>query len=71
MRLSVRVHTQIHTQLPRVRESFRYLGILPMARLDDGRLDWESQHFAFDVNIRNARLERAVNYDRRYAVFFC
>ena len=51
--------------LPRVRESFRYLGILPKARLDDGRLDWESRHFAFDVNIRHARLERAVKYDRK------
>ena len=50
--------------LGEVRESFRYLGILPVKRLEDGRLDWESQHFAFDVNVRNARLDRAVNYGR-------
>ena len=39
--------------------------LLPVKRLEDGRLDWESQHFAFDVNVRNARLDRAVNYDLR------
>ena len=50
--------------VPGVRETFRYLGILPSSRKDTGLLDWETSHYVFDNKVRAERLARATIYAR-------
>ena len=48
-----------------VRETMRYLGLLPAMRSDDGRLDWSCGVFAFNAEAREERLARAIQTHKR------
>ena len=48
-----------------VRETMRYLGLLPAMRSDDGRLDWSCGVFAFNDEAREERLARAIQTHKR------
>ena len=48
-----------------VRETMRYLGMLPGAKGQDGRLDWGCDEFVFNDEAREERLARAILTHRK------
>ena len=48
-----------------VRETMRYLGMLPGAKGHDGRLDWGCAEFVFDDEAREERLARAIQTHKK------